>query len=196
MKKLPHETRAHDMAIKLARKAATARWPHQYANLRRQAVRAANSVVLNLSEAAWKTGNSAAASYRIALGELGETASAFQLGGIRCWRRQVEALYDELVPLAGCDFPGLEIPPVCSVTESLQDEPTGRPRSKKPSRFPKGAPWDHTFDTPDGLPRTMRDMDMLREWLDDYQERFNRGELDEWECDDWAPDDPSMEDET
>ncbi len=152
--KLPHETRAHELAIKLAQKVARARWPQQFANLRNQAVRAANAVVLNLAEAEWKSGKAAHASYRIALGELGEVAAAMQLVRIRYWRPPVEALYEELERLV--DFePG----------------PGRRSTGIERREFPEGSPFAHVFpDRPSGCPRTAEEWDFLRCWMEDFSE--------------------------
>jgi len=149
--KLPHETRAHELAVKLAQKVARARWPQEFANLRNQAVRAANAVVLNLAEAAWKSGKAAQASYRIALGELGEVAAAMQLGKIRCWRQPVEALYRELDSLAAFG-PGPDAP--------LTGE-----------EFPEGSPFAYRFPgRPSGFPKTEKERDFLRCWIEDFSE--------------------------
>lgn len=133
MQKLPHETIEHAMAIKLARRVATASWPQGYAGLGRQASRAANSVVLNLAEARWKSGAAARASVRIALGELGEVASAMQLGKLRCWRQLVEPLFERLVPLADCDASTPEPPVACEVVERPRSE-SSRPTKPATAR--------------------------------------------------------------
>ena len=199
MRNLPHETIEHALAIKLARRVATARWPSNYAGLSRQASRAANSVVLNLAEASWKSGKAARLSYRIALGELGEAAAAMQLGKIRCWRQLVEPLYERLLPLAECGASTPAPPAACSVasssggTSSSRPIPTSRtapsPPSARPhggeteSEFPPGSPFMHKFDGPGGLPRNMKDWEFLRRWMAAAEERVHRGEFDAELCD-------------
>ena len=203
MRKLPHETIEHEMAIKLARKVATSRWPPSYAGLARQASRAANSVVLNLAEARWKSGASARASIRIALGELGEVASAMQLGRIRCWRQYVEPLYERLLPLAECEAAAPAPPAACEFVPrgkskvgssapspasvpSTPPRPSASRRSEEPGFPEEGSPWTHRFDSPDGLPRNMKDWEMLRRWMAAQEERIYTGEFDEELCDDQA----------
>jgi len=192
MRKLPHETVEHEMAIKLARKVATARWPPSYAGLARQASRAANSVCLNLAEARWKSGAAARASIRIALGELGEVSAALQLGKIRCWRQCVEPLYERLLPLAECDAATPEPPQAClthqggdgdrgSGSSGTKRPPSKRRKSGK-SGFPPGSPWTHKFDSPDGLPRNLKDWEMLRRWMAAQEERIFSGEFDDKLC--------------
>ena len=193
MYQLPHETEEHAMAIKLARRVANARWPREYAGLARQASRAANSIVLNLAEASWKSGKAARLSYRIALGELGETAAAMQLGKIGCWRQLVEPLYERLLPLAECSAVSPEPPQAClfdkGVGESSGSRAPATPqpplRRRKPdeSEFPPGSPFDHKFDSPDGLPRNLKDWEMLRRWMASHAERFHAGEFDDEVCD-------------
>jgi four helix bundle protein len=194
MKKFPHEDEAHRRAIKLARKVADARWPREYAGLGRQASRSANSVVLNLAEGKWKTGASRRHSIRVALGELGETAAAMQLGKIRCWRQMVEPLYELLLPMAQCDL-DVDPPAACS-TASASSASTGTsaPASSNGgrkkgqpagSRYPAGPPWEYRFEgTPDGYPRTIKQWEFLRRWMANWAERIHRGEFDDELCDD------------
>jgi len=193
MKKLPHEDEIHRRAIRLARKVAKARWPPAFVGLRRQAVRAASSICLNAAEASWKSGKPKRQAYRIAAGELGELAAALELGGVRCWRRQVEELYALLLPLTGCtDDPpkepeGCPLPSPEAPPRPPRDRARGRKERKGGGKFPPGDPLDYRFPRASGLPISQEEAKWHREWLADYVARYSRGEFDHEICEDQRP---------
>ncbi len=76
----PHESLdCYRLAVSVARWVAAARFPSRHASLADQAVRAAQSVVLNIAEGAGRTGLPAKNHFRIALGSAAEVSAVLDL---------------------------------------------------------------------------------------------------------------------
>ena len=76
----PHERLiCYRLALKVARWLHATRFPRGATDLRRQAVRAADSVVLNIAEGASRQGDAAKNHFRIALGSAAETCAVLDL---------------------------------------------------------------------------------------------------------------------
>jgi len=76
----PHENLdCYRLAVGIARWVASARFPPRCANLTDQAVRAAQSVVLNIAEGAARGGPAGRNHFRIALGSAAELCSVLDL---------------------------------------------------------------------------------------------------------------------
>ena len=76
----PHESLdCYRLSVGVARWIATTRFPARNADLADQALRAAQSVVLNIAEGAARHGPTAKNSFRIALGSAAETCAALDL---------------------------------------------------------------------------------------------------------------------
>ena len=67
------------LAVRVARWMRKTRFPRGDADLRRQAVRAADSVVLNIAEGLSRRNDAAKNHFRIALGSAGETCAVLDL---------------------------------------------------------------------------------------------------------------------
>ena len=75
----PHESLdCYRLAVSVARWVAAARFPSRHASLADQAVRAAQSVVLNIAEGAGRTGLPAKNHFRIALGSAAEVSAVLE----------------------------------------------------------------------------------------------------------------------
>jgi four helix bundle protein len=82
----------YKLAVEVARWVRTTKWPSNTSHLRDQAIRAADSVVLNLAEGLSRGGRPGANHLRIALGSAGETLAALDLADFRGCAERRDAL--------------------------------------------------------------------------------------------------------
>ncbi len=72
----------YQLAVSVARWVRLARFPRGDADLRRQAVRAADSIVLNIAEGTARKNDAAKNHFRIALGSAAETCAVLDLAAM------------------------------------------------------------------------------------------------------------------
>lgn len=88
-----HETlRAHQLAVEVARWVAKARFPKGSSSLQDQALRASQSVALNIAEGRGRSGQARRHHYEIALGSAAEACAALDLVEIAGASEQQEHL--------------------------------------------------------------------------------------------------------